>query len=165
MAAIRENKKNGKIVSYRFITCLERDAKGKQVRRYATWTPPEGLTPAKAKKAAERAADLWEQETRKQYQEEKNAAACGMAYNLPPEKRRDDFCSFINDVWLPLHIRGGNCKPTTIAYYKNIAKVITDYFDGCVMQEISPIQIQKYLVYLQTAYKTPQGRPLAPKSV
>ena len=33
------------------------------------------------------------------------------------------------------------------------------------MQEISPIQIQKYLIYLQTKYKTPQGKPLAPKSV
>ncbi|MBQ8621668.1 MAG: hypothetical protein IJ422_05080 [Oscillospiraceae bacterium] len=75
-------------------------------------------------------------------------------------KRRDDFCAFVNDVWLPLHVRGGNCKPTTVAYYKNIAKVITDYFSGCVMQEISPIQIQKYLVYLQTTYKTPQGKPL-----
>ena len=123
MAAIRENKKNSKVVSYRFTTCLERDAQGKQIRRYTTWTPPEGLTPAKAKKAAERAADAWEQETRKEYQEEKKAAACGMAYYLPPEKRRDDFCTFVNDVWLPLHARGGNRKPTTVAYYKNIAKV------------------------------------------
>ena len=46
-----------------------------------------------------------------------------------------------------------------------VAKVITDYFKGCVLQEISPIQIQKYLIYLQTKYKTPQGKPLAPKSV
>ena len=97
MAALRENKKNGKVVSYRVTTCLERDAQGKQIRRYTTWTPPEGLTPEKAKKAAERAADAWEQETRKEYQEEKKAAACGMAYHLPPEKRRDDFCAFVND--------------------------------------------------------------------
>lgn len=57
MANIRENKKNGKTVSYRFTVCLERDAQGKQVRKYTTWTPPEGLTPAKAKRAAERAAE------------------------------------------------------------------------------------------------------------
>ena len=165
MAAIRENKKGNKLVSFRFTVCMERTAQGKQIRRYTTWTPPEGLTPAKARKAAERAADAWEQEIRKEYQEEKKAAACGLAYNLPPEKRRDDFVSFVNEIWLPLHVRGGNCKPTTIAYYKNIAKVITDYFKGCILQEISPIQIQKYLVYLQTDYKTPQGKPLAPKSV
>ena len=33
MAAIRENRKNGKIISYRFTLCLERDAQGKQIRR------------------------------------------------------------------------------------------------------------------------------------
>lgn len=82
MAAIRENKKNGKIISYRFTLCLERDAQGKQIRRYTTWTPPEGLTPAKAKKAAERAADAWEDETRRAYQEEQKALACGAAYHL-----------------------------------------------------------------------------------
>ena len=59
----------------------------------------------------------------KKYQEEQEAAACGTAYNLPPEKRLDDFCAFINEIWFPLHIRGGNCKPTSIAFYKNIAKV------------------------------------------
>ena len=67
MANIRENEKDGKIVSYRFTVCLERDVNNKQVRRYTTWTPPEGLTPAKMKKAAERAADAWEEEIREEY--------------------------------------------------------------------------------------------------
>lgn len=71
MANIRENTKNGKVVSYRFTACMERDVRGKQVRKYTTWTPPEGLTPAKARKAAERAADAWEQEVRAEYQKEK----------------------------------------------------------------------------------------------
>ena len=146
MASIRENKKGNNLVSFRFIACLGRDAAGKQIRKYHTWTPPEGLTPAKARKAAERAADTWEQEVIKEYQKEQEAAVCGVAYNTPPEKRRDDFCAFINEIWFPLHIRGGNCKPTSIAFYKNIVKVITDYFKGCILQEISPIQIQKYLI-------------------
>ena len=88
MANIRENKKNGKTVSYRFTVCLERDAQGKQVRKYTTWTPSEGLTPAKAKRAAERAAEEWEQETRAEYQKEQAAIAQGLAYQLPPEKRK-----------------------------------------------------------------------------
>lgn len=71
MANIRENTKNGKVVSYRFTACMERDVRGKQVRKYTTWTPPEGLTPTKARKAAERAADAWEQEVRAEYQKEK----------------------------------------------------------------------------------------------
>ena len=57
MANIRENTKNGKVISYRFIACMERDVRGKQIRKYTTWKPPEGMTAAKAKKAAERAAE------------------------------------------------------------------------------------------------------------
>ena len=97
MANIRENTKNGKVISYRFTACMERDVRGKQVRKYTTWTPPEGLTPAKAKKAAERAADAWEQEVRAEYQKEKEL---GDAYRLPPEKRHDDFVAFVNEMWL-----------------------------------------------------------------
>ena len=86
MANIRENTKNGKVISYRFTICLDRDAQGKQIRRYTTWTPPQDLTLAKAKKAAERAADAWELEMKATYKAEKEAAASGQNYSLPPEK-------------------------------------------------------------------------------
>lgn len=162
MANIRENTKNGKVVSYRFTACMERDVRGKQVRKYTTWTPPEGLTPAKAKKAAERAADAWEQEVRAEYQKEKEL---GDAYRLPPEKRHDDFVAFVNEMWLPLQIRGGDAKPSTVAFYEFMAKPITDYFNGAVLQGISPVEIQKYLTYLRTEYKTRSGKPLSPKSL
>lgn len=162
MATVRENKKNGKTVSYRFTVCLERDAQGKQVRRYMTWTPEEGLTPAKAKKAAERAADAWEQEVRAEYQKEKEL---GRAYRLPPDKRHDDFVSFVNDTWLPLQIRGGNAKPSTVAFYEYMSKTIVDYFKGAVLQEISPIDIQKYFVYLRTEHRSKLGKPLSSKSL
>ena len=67
MANIREKQKDGKIFSFSFTACLERDAQGKQVRRYTTWIPPEGLTPSRARKAAERAADAWENEIKAEY--------------------------------------------------------------------------------------------------
>ena len=117
MASIKENKKNGKTVSFRFTACLERDIRGKQIRRYTTWTPQEGLTPSKARKAAERAADAWEEEVKAEYQKEKEARAKGQAYSIPPEKRRDDFVAFVQDTWFPLQVRGGNDKPTTVAFY------------------------------------------------
>ena len=162
MANIRENIKGGKIVSYRFTVCLERDANNKQVRKYTTWTPPVGLTPAKAKKAAERAADAWEQEVRAEYQKEKEQ---GQAYTLPPEKRRDSFKTFVNEVWFPLQVCNGNDKQSTVTFYKNMKKPIVEYFDGKVLQEISPLHIQKFLSYLSNDYKTERGKPLAPKTV
>lgn len=164
MATISENKKNGKTVSYRFIVCLGRDTQKKQIRRFKTWTPPEDMTPSKARKAAEREADAWEQEVKAEYQKEQEAIAKGQAYTLPPEKRHDDFVSFINDTWLPLQVRSGNNKPATVTFYKNNAKMIMDYFKGAILQNITPMDIQKYLVYLRTEYKSKFGKPLAPKT-
>lgn len=165
MAAIRENKKNNKTVSFRFTICLERDAQGKQVRKYTTWTPPEGLTPAKAKRAAEKAAEQWEQETRAEYQKEQEAIANGRVYQLPPDKRKDDFVGFIENTWLPLQIRGGDNKPSTIAYYEYVAQNIKEYFAGMVMQNISPAFIQKYLVYLRNNFKSKSGKPLSAETL
>ena len=164
MASIRENRKNGKVVSFRFSACLERDAQGKQIRKYLTWTPPDSLPPAKAKKAAEKEADVWEKSIKEEYEKEK-AAAIGKSYALPPEMRRDYFSTFINDIWMPLQVRNGNCKPNTIAFYQNITRVISKYFSGCVLQEITPIQVQKYLSYLRTEYRSTLQKPLGNRSI
>lgn len=164
MANIREKKKDGKVVSYQFTACLERDVLGKQIRRYATWTPPAGLTPAKAKRAAERAAADWEEEIRAEFQKEKDAIASGRAYSIPPEKRRDSFVEFVETVWFPLEIKNGNRKPSTVAFYQNVTKHITDYFARAVLQEISAIEIQKYLLHMRE-YKNKYGKGLSPKSL
>ena len=116
MASIRENRKNGKVISYQFVVCLERNAEGKQIRKYQTWTPPSNLTPSKAKKLAEREADKWECQIREEYQKAKSTAAI----RITPQERRDNFSAFVKETWLPLQVRNGNCKPTTIAFYENM---------------------------------------------
>ena len=153
------------MVSYQFTVCLERDLHGKQIRRYTKWTSPQGLSPAKARKAAERAADAWEKEVKDAYQKEKDAVAMGQAYRTPPEKRHDDFVSFVHNIWIPLQVQNGNNKPTTVAFYQYMIKPITTYFQGMVLQEISPIIIEKYLVYLRTEYKSKLGKPLSAKTL
>lgn len=60
MASISFKKKEGKILSAKFKTCVGRDEQGKQIFRCTTWTPPDGLTWAKLNRAAERAAYDWE---------------------------------------------------------------------------------------------------------
>lgn len=111
MAHIRANTKNGKIVSYRFTVCLGRDCNGKQIRKYTTWPIPPDTSTAKAKKAAERAADIWEQELMSEYHKKLEAESAGKAYQIPAEKRHDDFVSFVNDVWFPLQVRDGKHMP------------------------------------------------------
>lgn len=125
--------------------------------------PPEGLTPAKARKAAERAADAWEQEVKAEYQKAKEAAESGQAYSLPPEKRKDDFVSFVNNTWFALYICNGDRKETTTVYYEDIAKYITAYFKGSILQEITPMQIQHYLQHLRKEHEKRTGKPLSAK--
>ena len=149
MANIRENKKGGKTVSYRFTVYLEKDMQDKQIRRYTTWTPPDGLTPSKALKAAERAADIWEQEVKAEYLKEKAAKQCGLSYSLPPEKRKDDFITFVNDTWFALYICNGDRKQSTIHFYEIITQSIVTYFKGAILQDISPIHIQQYLQHIR----------------
>ena len=104
MASVKENKKNGKVVSYCFTAFFGRDEQGKQIRQYTTWTPPKGFGPAKAKKEAEKQAALWEQ---------------SLKQPKPPspveqsQERHDDLCAFIDDIWLPLQVIGRNKKPKT----------------------------------------------------
>lgn len=165
MANIRENVKDGKIVSYRFTACVGRDIRGKQIRKFATWTPPAGLSPSKERRAAERAAEDWEDEIRTEYQKEQEAKAQGIAYSLPPEKRRDDFIDFIQNTWIPLQVKSGNNKPTTVVFYMHTVNRITEYFKGYTLQAITPPDIQKFLIYLRTEYKSKNGNPLSAKSV
>ena len=70
MATVIENKKNGKTVSYKFRAYLGRNEIGKQINQYTTWFAPEGLTPTKALKAAEKAAAEWEKQVKEQYEKE-----------------------------------------------------------------------------------------------
>ncbi len=160
MASIRENRKDGKVVSYRFIACLGRDAEGKQIRHYTTWTPPKWIGEKRAPKEAEIQAALWEQNLREQ------------AEQTPPpverstiDERKDSFVKFIDDYWLPLQVRGSDRKAKTIAFYESSTKLIKDYFKGRYLQDIKTIDIQRYLVYLRTEYKSRFGKPLKSKSI
>ena len=119
MAHIRANTKNGKIVSYRFTVCLGRDCNGKQIRKYTTWPIPPDTSTAKAKKAAERAADIWEQELMNEYHKKLEAESAGKAYQIPAEKRHDDFVSFVNDVWFPLQVRDGKHNANFFIIFDN----------------------------------------------
>ena len=148
MASIKENKKGSKILSYQFTVCLGRDVQGKQIRRYSTWTPPEGLTPAKAKKAAERAADAWEEVMRSEYEKDLQNSERVMTKELVNSKMT--LTSFVYDVWFPLRVNNGENKPKTVSYYSDTAKNIVPYFNGVSIQNIGSTDIQRFFNYLHT---------------
>lgn len=159
MATVEENRKNGRIVSYSFTACLGRDEKGKQIRRYTTWKLPKGIGQAKAPKEAQKQAALWEQGLKEEAQH-KPTPVESMAV-----ERADDFVEFIEKVWFPLQVSGNNRKAKTVQFYDATTKIIKAYFSGCVLQSISSMEIEKYLVYLRTEYKSRYGKPLKAKSI
>ena len=64
MAYMQEKVKGKKIVSFKFKACMGRDLGGKQIFKCKTWYPPSELTPAKARKEAQKVAAIWEDEVR-----------------------------------------------------------------------------------------------------
>ena len=64
MASIIQNKKDGKVISYKFQTCVGRDEFGKQIWRCTTWKAPDGLIPSRAEKAAQKAATIGKSKSR-----------------------------------------------------------------------------------------------------
>lgn len=49
-----------------------------------------------------------------EYKKEQQTIAEDQAYMLPPEKRHDDFVTFVNDTWFPLQVQGNNRKAKTV---------------------------------------------------
>lgn len=148
MASIREKKQGGKTVSYRFSCCLGRDARGAQIRRYTTWIPPQGMTPGRARKTAEKEAEAWEQKMRVEFEKDLKNPERSRIKTLSNENM--DFAAFVMKVWFPLQIDNGMYKAKTVSYYNDTAKNIAAYFEGCGIKNIGSISIQRFLVYLRT---------------
>ena len=99
MAYIQGKVKGKKIVSFKFKTCLGRDDNGKQIFKCWTWYPPADLTPAKARKEADRVADRWEAEQRLAFSQQKAEE------ETAPPAPVYTFDTFVNEVWIPLCAR------------------------------------------------------------
>ena len=119
MASIKEGKKNGTVVPFYFTASFGKDAEGKQIRRYYTWTPPIGMTLSKARKAAVLEAEKWEAWERGKIENGEMPPHAAV-----PIVRNDDFVAFVNDIWMPLEVKGSQRKPKTIAFYEAALKIL-----------------------------------------
>ena len=121
------------------------------------WHPPLDLPPSKARRLAEKEAAKWEAQLRD--------TSVAPPPPPPPSIQKDDFITFIDDVWLPLQVRGSGLKPRTVAFYESMIKPIKLYFRGQTLQEITAMDIERYLSYLRKDYKGHSGGPMKPKTV
>lgn len=163
MATIIPNKKAGKITSFKFRAFLGRDENGKQIMRYTTWKPDTDLSEKKAIKRAEKAAAEWEKTMLFEYQKDLENPERVIERNI--QNQRTEFSDFVNNIWFPVFVCDGTHKPTTIEFYQHITNRINYYFKSKHIQTITAVDIQKYIIYLRTEHKTPQGKTLSDKTI
>ncbi len=148
MATIIPNARGGKIVSYKFRAFLGRDETGKQITRYSTWPVPEDMSPTKGRRAAEKAAELWEKQAQFEYAQDVQNPERVKAREI--EKDRTPFSSFVLNDWFPICIDNGEHKPKTVSFYNDTVKNLVAYFGRTPLQKITAIAIQKFIIYLRT---------------
>ena len=163
MASISKNLKDGKLISYKFRACIGRDEFGRQVFRCTTWKIPDGIVPSRIEKTAQRAAAAWEKEAREEYEKDLNDPQRIKEREI--KRKVNEFSSFVKDVWFPICIDNGEHRHTTVDFYRHTANRVAAYFEGTAIQNITSIDIQKFLIYLRTEYRTKQGKPISDKTV
>ena len=109
MATISPKTKDGKIISYKLKAYMGRDESGKQIFRCTTWQVPEDLSPSKAERAAQRAAEAWEREAKAEYLKDMEDPSRIKAREISRSKM--DFVRFILEDWFPVCIDNGEHKP------------------------------------------------------
>jgi len=163
MASITANEKDGKTISYRFRTCVGRNEDGRQVFKCYTWKVPEGTAPSKLEKTALRASEKWEKDARAEYEKDVNDPERIKQREIA--RKHTEFSSFALDTWFPLCVNDGEHKHTTVDFCRHTVNRVAEYFKGRAIQNISSIDIQRFLVYLRTEYKSKSGKPISDKTV
>ncbi|MBQ7093179.1 MAG: phage integrase N-terminal SAM-like domain-containing protein, partial [Clostridia bacterium] len=155
MASIYPNRKDGKIVSFKFKAFLGRDEDGRQIIKCTTWKPTKSMTESKLMIQADKEAAIWERKVTDEY----------MKSGKPKEPINTSFESFVNEIWLPAQKTDNNHRESTIAFYAYILKVVIPHIGNKKLHKITDKHIAQYLWYLTTEYKTKQGKSLSSKTI
>lgn len=155
MASIYPNRRDGKIVSFKFKWYGGRDKTGRQIVRCTTWIPDKGMSERKMLLQADREAAIWQ----RQMEEGKPAQ------EETPQFGRMTFGEFVDNYWLPYQKDVKENRPTTLVFYNQILKVMRPYFDHFRMRNITGQHVIQYLNYLKNTYRWGNGKPLSPKSL
>lgn len=155
MASVYPNRKDGKIVSFKFKVFLGRDENGKQKIKCTTWTPPKQMSESKLLLLADKEAILWERQVLDEIKAQEQS--------LTPSEIT--FEAFVNSVWLPSQTSSANYRPTTRTFHASLLKIIVPYFQKHKLRYITSANIEQYLEYLRNSYKSARNKPLAPKTI
>ena len=167
MATIEMRVSKNKERAYKFRAFLGKDENNKQIFETITWKPPQGLTVAKERKLAEAEAYCWEQTIKGTglYQREAYTSALPLAPPQPLETPAETFKSFVEETWIPFKVASGILRPSTVAMYDYILRLILPKLGHLDITKIKPLDIMHYLKYLRDEHRTPQGKPVSDKTL
>lgn len=75
------------------------------------------------------------------------------------------FDEFVEKVWVPLRLRDGTHRPTTISMYSYVLKVLIPQFKGIPLEDVNSVMISQYLRWLRNDYRTVKGKAYSDKSI
>ncbi len=157
MATIeKRTDKNGKVISYRFRSCVGRDEQNKQIWRTVTVPRPEGLTPKKEQDEIERQADAWEQAQKNEYK----------STHSKEDRDKITLTDFVRNHWWIDHVMDGTHTPSSIAFYGYMSDDILEYFgDKIKLSSIDAETVKRYVKYLNTKAVTKRGEPYSKTTI
>lgn len=149
MATVKVNvDKSGKVISYRWRCCIGRNAAGRQEWETKTVSAPDGLTPKRALKAMQTAADQWEADLKE-----------GRL-----SRNKDSLAEFIENCWLPLAVEDGQHSQNTVDFYKACSRRIIAAMGDKLISKISPLDIDRFIAGLRREVR-PDGSHLSDKTI
>ena len=155
MASIYPNRKNGKIISFKFKAYLGRDENGKQVFKCKTWTPDRIMSEGKLTALAEKESTIWEHELLQTLAEEKRTVS--------PEKIT--FKDFVEKKWFPTELNNSEHRNSTIDFRRYLLIVIVDYLGEFKLKDIDSTRVEEYLDYLKNTYRTKQNTQVSQQTM
>ena len=142
MASVYPNRKDGKIISFKFKVFLGRDENGKQKTKCTTWIPPKSASESKLLLLAEKEAVLWERQVLDEIELQKQSMTpSGITFE-----------SFVASVWLPSQISSSNYRPTTKTFHQSLLKIIIPYFQKKKLCNITASDIEQYHSNIRNIY-------------
>lgn len=134
--------------SYSFTVPMGIDVNGKQIRKYMTWTPPEGITEKKADKLA-----------KEEYLNFKNRCKGLSAFN--ENMRFKDLCEEYFKVYAP-----NKLKPITAYNYEKMVNYhFMDYFGNKKIKDITTGLLTDYFCKLTVIQNSGAATSMAPSTV
>lgn len=155
MASIYPNRKDGKIVSFKFKWYGGKDETGKKIVRCTTWIPDKKMSERRLMLAAEKEAIIWQRQMETERTTHEETQRLGEM----------TFGEFVEKYWLPYQRDEKENRDSTMVFYDQMLKVMRPHFAPLRMQDITDRHVMDYLSFLKNTYRTAQGKPLSSKTI